>query len=93
MYRQMINAFALSQITMVPDIPAVDLATGADEVMGSLPVLVPTDYKPVQQRLFIPTGSEVPFEKMHLDGTNASLDIDDFPNDSGFFGDWLNGGY
>lgn len=92
-YRTMMDAFAYNQLPTVPDIPDDSLAIGNDEVMNSLPVFVPTKYVPIQQRLFIPTGAEVPFEDMALDGTGAGLEDADFMDTGSFFGDWVNRGY
>ena len=92
-YRSMMDAFAYNQLPTVPDIPDGSLAIGGDEVMNSLPVFVPTNYVPVQQRLFIPTGADVSFEDMALDGVGAHLEDADFMESGSFFGDWLNRGY
>lgn len=93
MYRSIIDAFAYNQLATVPDVPDAALAIGNDEVMNSLPVFVPTKYVPVQQRLFIPTGADVPFEDMALDGTGAGVSAADFMDTGAFFGDWTNRGY
>ena len=93
MYRSIIDAIAYNQLPTTPEIPDEALAIGNDEVMNSLPVFVPTKYVPVQQRLFIPTGADVSFEDMALDGTGAGVSDADFMDTGYFFGDWVNRGY
>ena len=92
-YRHVIDMFAYGQLPTVPDKPDEALAIGNDEVMNSLEVFVPTKYVPVQQRLFIPTGTDVSFEDMALDGTGAGVEGADFLTSGAFFGDWTNRGY
>ena len=92
-YRGIVNLIAYNQLATSPDLPAEDLAIGNDEIMNSIGVFIPTEYVPIQQRLFIPTGAEVPFEKMELDGEGATLAPSDFITSGEFFGGWTNRGY
>lgn len=93
MNRSFYNAVALSQVNKSTYMPDTTLAIGNDEPLGSIPLLVPTDYVPVKQRVKIPTGADIPREKMVLDGVGDVLSLKDFKTDTPFYGDWLNNGY
>ena len=80
--KELVNMHALKSLLCSPVRPDVSLAVGADEKLDDVPLLIFTEQHFPAVPPEIVTDNMLSYEDTQMDGTGASLSLDDFSVDN-----------
>lgn len=89
--RMMMNRHGLNTLPARPSIPDPKLMIGAAEVLGFVPFVNQKKVLPVEAVPMVKATKDMSFEEFNEGLYSGSLEIDDFPTDSYYLGNPVEG--
>ena len=92
MYKNVLNAIALSQMPLVPDIPDFHLMVGSAEELAPLPLLIYQQYHNYNIKPLMEPTNNLSKEKVDLPLEGTEYTVDDFVTNTFYLGNPIDGG-